>query len=178
MPKSPLKILIFLQGTLIMHATAAGKTQGEIVEQVKNQEPSVREFAFYEPIGRAVGKLYAWLGQGAKISYLSALTENKKARGDEVVGKDGLEVEAALLQRLGFPAGEIYHRENGESYAAVVARIKPTPNILIEDDCLSIGGAPEMTYPVLNPALKRKIKSIVVPEFLGIDHLPDDLAAL
>jgi hypothetical protein len=34
-----------------------------------------------------------------------------------------------------------------------------------------------MTYPHLKPELKAKIKSIVVKEFGGIDHPPDDICA-
>jgi hypothetical protein len=52
------------------------------------------------------------------------------------------------------------------------------PGILIEDDCESIGGEPEMTFPQLQPELQASITSIVVKEFGGIDHLPDDLAVL
>ena len=52
------------------------------------------------------------------------------------------------------------------------------PDILIEDDCESIGGEREMVYPRLSLAIKRRVKSIVVKEFGGIDHLPDDPALL
>lgn len=52
------------------------------------------------------------------------------------------------------------------------------PDILIEDDCESIGGEKEMTYPNIKDELKNKIKSIVVKEFKGIDHLPDDIEEL
>lgn len=45
------------------------------------------------------------------------------------------------------------------------------PDILIEDDCESIGGEKEMVYPHIKDELKSKIKSIVVKEFEGIDHL-------
>ena len=51
-------------------------------------------------------------------------------------------------------------------------------DILIEDDCESIGGEPEMTYSHIREDLKPKIKSIIVKEFQGIDHLPDSLTAL
>ena len=53
-----------------------------------------------------------------------------------------------------------------------------TPDILIEDDCESIGGTAEMTYPHIREDLKPKIKSIVVKEFQGFDNLPDNLAFL
>jgi hypothetical protein len=35
-----------------------------------------------------------------------------------------------------------------------------------------------MTYPQIRPGLKGKIKSVVVKEFGGIDHLPNDLLEL
>ncbi len=35
-----------------------------------------------------------------------------------------------------------------------------------------------MTYPHIRPELRARIKSIVIPEAGGIDHLPDDVAAL
>ncbi len=49
---------------------------------------------------------------------------------------------------------------------------------LIEDDCESIGGEKEMTFFHLKPESKSKIKSIVVREFKGIDHLPENLSDL
>lgn len=51
-------------------------------------------------------------------------------------------------------------------------------HVLIEDDCESIGGGPEMTYPHIRPEIKSQIKSIPVKEFGGIDHLPDELEKL
>jgi hypothetical protein len=36
----------------------------------------------------------------------------------------------------------------------------------------------EMIFPHLRPAIQERIISIVVKEFEGIDHLPDDLIAL
>lgn len=52
------------------------------------------------------------------------------------------------------------------------------PDVLIEDDCESIGGEKEMVYPHIKPELRTKIKSIVVEEFEGIDHLPDEIDLL
>lgn len=170
--------MIFLHGTLIMHRGAIGKSREEVIQQVINQEGSVRDFANYVPVGGAVDKLSKWVEQGAEISYLSALTENKKARGDELVGKEGLKADEMILEKYGFPKGEIYHRGVGEDYRDVVERMTPFPNILIEDDCESIGGEVEMTHPNLKSELKEKIKSIVVKEFTGIDNLPDGLKDL
>ncbi len=47
------------------------------------------------------------------------------------------------------------------------------PGIIIEDDCESIGGEVEITYPHIKSELKARIQSIVVKEFSGIDNLPD-----
>ncbi len=172
-----MKILIFLHGTIIVHKNAEGHTREEIVRQVIDQEESVRDFGSHMPIGNAAEKLRAWAAQGVEICYLSALTENKKARGDELVGKEGLKADEIVLKKYGFPSGIIYHREPGENYQDVVARISPLPDIFVEDDCESIGEK-EMTYPYLKQELKEKITSIVVKEFGGIDHLSDDAGDL
>ncbi|MDP1722329.1 MAG: hypothetical protein Q8L37_03900 [Candidatus Gottesmanbacteria bacterium] len=171
-----MKILLFLQGTLLMHKSAIGKTREQIIRQVKDQGESVRDFHAYVPIGHAVGKLKRWAEQGAEIFYLSALTENIKARGDEVAGKEGVKADLEILDRYAFPKGKIYHRKKGESYAQIAEKI--APDILIEDDCESIGGEKEMTITFIKPEIKRRIKSIAIKEFGGIDHLPDNLSEL
>ncbi len=171
-----MKILVFLHGTLIVHKSAIGKTREQIIEQVKTQDESVRDFSSHIPIGNCVNKLKKWAKQGAEIFYLSALTEDKKARGDELVGKEGIKVDKEILDRYGFPEGEIFHRQRGESYAQIAERI--VPDILIEDDCESIGGEKEMTITFVKPEIKQKIKSIVVKEFSGIDNLRDKIDEL
>ena len=159
-----------------MHKSGIGKSREEIVAQSRAQGESIRDFASYVPIDNAVEKLKNWVRQGAKIYYLSALTENNKARGDEVVGKEGLTIDQEVLDRYGFPNGEIYHRPEGETYAQIAERI--APDILIEDDCESIGGAKEMTITFVKPEMRSRIKSIAVKEFGGIDRLPDDIGKL
>ena len=52
------------------------------------------------------------------------------------------------------------------------------PDILVEDNCESIGGESEMTFPRVKPQKKKLIKSIIVNEFSGIDNLPDDINQL
>ena len=52
------------------------------------------------------------------------------------------------------------------------------PDILIEDDCESIGGEKEMTITFIKPEVRQKIKSVVIKEFGGIDYLPDDFQEL
>lgn len=171
-----MKILVFLHGTLIMHKNAIGKTREERVKDSMEQAESIRDFAAYVPIGNAPEKLQNWSKQGAEIYYLSALTEDKKVRGDEIVGKEGLKVDQEILDKYGFPKGEIYHRNLGESYADIAQKVMP--DVLIEDDCESIGGEKEMTYPHIRTDLKRKIKLIVVKEFGGIGKLPNNISEL
>ncbi len=160
-----MKLLIFLHGTTIMHRSALGHTREERVRQVREQEASVRDYAAYVPVGEAVSKLRCWHEQGAELVYLSP------HRQQEDVDKD-----QAVLSAYGFPEGEIVFRQPGEGYQDVAGRV--LPDVLIEDDCESIGGTGEMTYPHIHPEMQAHITSIVVKEFEGIDHLPDDLAAL
>jgi hypothetical protein len=87
-----------------------------------------------------------------------------------------VEEDQAVLRKYGFPEGPVYFRQGKERYGDVAAKV--LPDVLIEDDCESIGGVEEMTYPHIEPDIKARIKSIVVKEFGGIDHLPDDLAVL
>ncbi len=160
-----MKILVFLHGTSIMHKNAAGRNREERVKQVKRGDSSVHDYASYIPVGNVVNKLDEWKKQGAEILYLSSHKTKKNVKEDEVV-----------LERHGFPKGKIYYRHRGESYKQVAERIMP--DILIEDDCESIGGKKEMTYTYIQPEIKERIKLIAIKEFRGIDHLPGSLQEL
>jgi len=157
------KIMVFLHGTIIMHRNALGRTREERVRQVLEGEESLYDFVSYLPVGNAVRKLQGWKQQGAEILYLSP------HRKVEDVEKD-----KAVLKNNGFPDGQIFFRHADEKYSDLVESV--LPDILIEDDCESIGGEIEMTYPHIKPELQEKIKSIVVKEFGGIDHLPNKIS--
>ncbi len=73
-----------------------------------------------------------------------------------------------------FPERRLFHRLKGEECPVVAERVKP--DILIEDDCESIGGEREMASYKLDR--KAKIRAIIVKEFGGIDHLPDEMEGL
>ena len=171
-----MKILVFLHGTTIMHKNAVGCSRKEIVKQVINGDKSIYDQDSYIPIGDAVKKLQTWKKHGAEIIYLSPLSESGDVREDEKSSKKDFESEREVLEKHGFPRGKIYHRETDERYNDIVERI--IPDVLIEDDCESIGGEKEVTYPHIKPEFKIKIKSIVVKEFEGIDHLPDSISNL
>ncbi len=162
-----MKIMVFTEGTLFISAEDASLSREERIHAVQQvlaaQEPI--DFRSSVPAGNAVQKLCAWHRQGAEIVYLTSRMEPKEI--DDI---------RYLLDKFGFPEGELFFRREGEAYRDVAERV--LPDILVEDDCESIGGEIEMTYPHIRPEFKARIKSIVVPEAGGIDHLPDDLAAL
>jgi len=156
-----------LHGTTIMHKSAEGLAREETVKQVTEGDEYLHDYASYIPIGSAVRKLQKWKRQGATICYLSS---HKNARD---VAEDKF-----VLKKYAFPAGRIFYRRNREEYKDVVERTRPLPDVIVEDDCESIGGEVEMVYPNLKPELKSRIKSIVVKEFGGVDHLPDEISEL
>lgn len=160
-----MKILVFTEGTIITHASAAGHSREEIVRQVRDGDVSVADYASCIPVGSAANKLQIWKRQGAEIAYLTSRTTP-----DEVADIQ------TVLKRYNFPTGKLFFRREGEQYKDVAEQI--LPDLLIEDDCESIGGEVEMTYPHIKPEMKQKIKSIVVKEFGGIDHLPDNISDL
>lgn len=111
----------------------------------------------YTPIGNAVDIIKEWQRKGANIIYC---TSRKKKQADDM---------AKLLKKHGFVGTFLIAREAGENYADIVEALKP--NILIEDDCKSIGGTWQMCITKVKPELKAQIKHIVVPEFKGIDNI-------
>ena len=118
---------------------------------------------FYIPVDNTVEKLKSWQAQGAEILYLSSHETTEDVEKDK-----------SVLEKYSFPKGQVFYRQNGESYKDIAEKI--VPDVLIEDDCESIGGEKEMTITFVKPEIKQKIKSIVVKEFSGIDSLSDDLS--
>lgn len=161
-----MKIMVFLHGTVIMHKSAVGRQREERVRQILDRrDQAIYDFGSYIPVDDAVRKLQAWGQQGAEIVYLSSHT-----------AVELVEMDRDVLCRHRFPEGRIFFRQLGEHYADVVEGV--LPDILIEDDCESIGGQEEMAYPHIRAELQARIQSVVVKEFGGIDHLPDDITAL
>ncbi|MFX0178517.1 MAG: hypothetical protein ACFE85_20070 [Candidatus Hodarchaeota archaeon] len=161
-----MRILVFLHGTCIMHANALGLSRRQIVQQIiEDVDESISDFGSYIPIGNAVNKLTSWQSQGAEILYLSSHLNLENVKKDEIV-----------LKKYNFPEGSIFYRREEKDWNLSIEEAKP--DIIIEDDCESIGGKYQMTYPNLKPELRSKITSIVIKEFAGIDHLPDDISKL
>lgn len=160
-----MRIMVFTEGTIIIHRGGIGRTREEITKQVEEKENTIYDWASYVPVGSAVTKLRTWENQGAEILYLTSRT-----KPDEVESIEG------VLKKHGFPDGQLLFRREAEQYKDVAERV--IPDILIEDDCESIGGIDEMTITHVKPEIRERIKSIPVKEFGGIDHLPDEVTAL
>jgi hypothetical protein len=77
------------------------------------------------------------------------------------------------LLQYKFPGDSIYYRTGREKYKDIVETVRP--DILIEDDCRSIGGRWQMAITRVKKDIIPPIRSIVVKEFKGIDYLPDGL---
>lgn len=160
-----MKILIFTEGTIIMHKNAQGKSREEIAKQSAENEESLNNFASYIPIGNAPEKIKVWQEQGAEICYLTSRREPKE-----------IEDIKNVLNKYHFPESKLYFRKDNEEYKDVAERV--SPDILIEDDCESIGGEEEMTYTHINPEIQKRIKFIKIKEFSGIDHLVKNINIL
>jgi len=160
-----IKIMVFTEGTLIMHANALNKKRKDIVDQVKKRDTSVHNFQTYIPIGSAPKKLKLWTSQSIDLIYLTSRTKQNQI--DQI--KD-------VLIKYNFPKAKLLFRKPDQNYSDVVE--KEEPDILIEDDCESIGGKKEMAITYVKPLIRSKIKSIPVKEFEGIDHLSDKVEDL
>ena len=125
-------------------------------------EDKRNDFSSYIPIKDATKKIASWVEQGAEISYLTAQTKFVEIKQISDV-----------LKKFEFPGELVRARQGAETYKQVVEDIKP--KVFIEDDCKSIGEA-EITTPKLKADLK--IHGIIVPEFGGIDQLPDKIEDL
>ncbi len=147
-----MKILIFTEGTALKPASV-GSSQAH-------------SFQTYVPNGNVVWKLQSWKKQGAEIYYLTSRETPEEI--DDI---------RFVLEKYHFPQMQnLLYRKNGQGYKDVVESL--IPDIFIEDDCASIGGEAEMTYPHIKPEIKSKIRSIVVKEFANIDYLPNNVNEL
>lgn len=153
-----MKLLVFIEGTVLMHKTALGHTREEIIKQIKEKEPSVKEYDSYIPIGAAVQKMNHWVKEGHEIWYITSRTKQEEIGAIK-----------SVLQAYHFPGSEnLVFRKEGDSYADVVERI--LPDVLIEDDCESIGQE-EIIYLTLRHDIQSRMESVIVKEFRGIDQV-------
>ena len=115
----------------------------------------------YKPIGRAIEIVNGWQKQGYEI-YLCSYVCKRRYKYIK-----------RIIDFYGMKYTEILCREKREQYSEIVERIKP--DILIEDDCKSIGGQKEWCITNVREEFKERIHSIIVPEFKGIDDVKIDV---
>lgn len=160
-----MKILIFTEGTVLMHKNGVGKTRKERVKQVIEKDQSVNQYDTYVPIGNAVEKLQKWKLEGAEIIYLTSRT--KQIEVDQI---------QKVLTQWKFPEGKLFSRGIREEYKDIAEKI--APDIVVEDDCESIGGKDNMVITHLSQKAKKIIHPIIIEEFGGIDDAPDIISEL
>lgn len=141
-------IMIFCEGTVLR----------------PHSKLSIMNVNSYVPAGNAVQTIQAWSDQGADIVYCTS----RKGRQAENMVK--------LLDKYGFTGTYLVSRENNEKYSDLVEAVRP--DVLVEDDCKSIGGAWQMCITNVEAELKSRIKSYVVEEFTGIDNVHIDIESL
>ena len=111
----------------------------------------------YRPIGKAREIINALYEQGNEI-YLCSYVRDSRSR---FIRK--------IMDHYGVRYTDILCRNNKESYSDLVEQL--CPDILIEDDCSSIGGEKKWCITGVNGVIRANIKSVIVREFGGIDHL-------
>lgn len=119
----------------------------------------------YIPIGNCLQKIQQWHDQGAQIFYCASRRKQKQ-----------IHIIADILTQYGLPGSRLYYRQKKQAYQDIVAQIMP--DVLIEDDCKSIGGKWQMCITHVPEKIKCRITAVTVKEFRGIDHLPDTLKDL
>lgn len=137
------KIMIFVEGT--------------ILKPKYNNILSRISMTTYIPINNAIETLKKWQEEGYEVIYLTSLK-----------GRRAMKM-AQHLDELGFTGSMVGYRQKNQDYATLIK--EELPDILIEDNCLSVGGEQNMCYNLLNDELKKEIKHIVVEEFKGIDDV-------
>lgn len=137
------KIMIFVEGTILK------PKHNNIISRIC--------VTSYVPINNAIETLKKWQEEGYEIIYLTSLKGRKAMKM------------AQHLDELGFTGSMVGYRQRNQDYATLIK--EELPDILIEDDCESVGGEENMCYNILNEDLKKSVKHIIVKEFNGIDDV-------
>ena len=135
------KIMIFIEGTIFY------------------TKPIVHLFSKkgYIPIGNAVKTINELYNAGNEVYLISYIKKNRYNYIKSVI--DFYEINYT----------KILCRDKKERYSDLVEKIHP--NILIEDNCKSIGGEKHCCITNVSKDIKKTIKSIIVEEFKGIDSI-------
>ena len=128
-----MRVLVFLQGTVLIEQNLLANTREGSVRRSKELAASGGRLGSLVPIGNSVAKLLRWKERIAEILYFAA---NRRLEDVQNI--------AQALTHFGFPEGKLYSRGSTRSYAEVAEEI--APDVIVEDDCESIGGEREMIY--------------------------------
>src|SRR3989454_11196131 len=109
-------------------------------------------------------------GGPSKLDTLGAALWAEDSGGRELEDPGSLAKVRGALQDAGAPEGELSYRRENEHYGQAPERA--AADIIVEDDCESIGGPGQMAYPKLGPDSKTKTNSVIIPEGGGIEPLP------
>lgn len=120
------KIMVFTEGTVIGPPNLL----------------SLYNHAAYVPIKKAVEKLTIWKQQGADIQYLTSRKKVKQIKDIRII-----------LTKNSFPGSKLYFREPKQRYKDNLEEV--VPDILIEDNCQSIGGRWQMAITYVVPEKKE-----------------------
>ena len=135
------KIMIFIEGTIFY------------------TKPVLFLFSkkVYVPIGKSIKIINELYDKGNEIYLCSYVRKNRYA------------FIKSIMDYYKIKYTKILCREKEEQYNDLVESI--LPDILIEDDCKSIGGEKECCITNVKEEIKQNIKSIIVEEFKGIDNI-------
>lgn len=111
----------------------------------------------YKPIVNAVEVINSLHGKGHDIFLCSYVRRNR------------YNFIKSVIDFYGIDYTEILCRDKCEGYSDIVERV--CPDVLIEDDCKSIGGVKKCCINGVREYIRANIKSIIVPEFSGIDDV-------
>jgi hypothetical protein len=114
----------------------------------------------YEPLGKSIKIINDLFNRGNEIYLCSYVRKNR------------YHFIKSIMDYYKVNYTEILCRAKGEQYSDLVERI--CPDILIEDDCSSIGGEKEWCITNVKEDIRKNIKSIIVKEFKGIDSIEID----
>lgn len=115
----------------------------------------------YEPLGKSIKIINDLFDRGNEI-YLCSYVRKKRYYFIK-----------SIMDYYKVNYTEILCRDKGEQYSDLVERI--CPDILIEDDCASIGGEKEWCITNVREDNRKRIKSIIVKEFEGIDSIEKEI---
>lgn len=115
----------------------------------------------YKPLGNSIRTVNDLFDKGNEIYLCSYVLKNRYV------------FIKAIMDYYKVNYTQILCRDKGEKYSDLVERVRP--DILIEDDCASIGGEKEWCITNVREDIRANIKTIIVKEFKGIDHIEKEI---